>query len=83
MRVRFVESHIYTRNSKLVDVGLRLYSWGSPTTLSGEAQRVKLAKELSKRGHRATLIHIDEPTTGLHLPILNNSKGSFIDLETW
>jgi excinuclease ABC subunit A len=60
--------NIKNKLKTLVDVGLGYIKLGqSATTLSGgEAQRVKLSKELSKRGTGRTLYLLDEPTTGLH-----------------
>ncbi|MDO4894636.1 excinuclease ABC subunit UvrA [Moraxella sp.] len=59
---------IHRRLQALAEVGLDYIRLGqSATTLSGgEAQRVKLAKELAKRDTGATLYILDEPTTGLH-----------------
>ncbi len=67
---RFFENIPSIRNKlqTLIDVGLGYLELGqSATTLSGgEAQRIKLSKELSKRATGKTLYILDEPTTGLH-----------------
>ena len=60
---------LYRKLKTLFDVGLGYIKLGQPaTTLSGgEAQRVKLATELSKRSTGRTIYILDEPTTGLHI----------------
>ena len=67
----FFQNHpkIYRKLKTMQDVGLGYIRLGQPaTTLSGgEAQRVKLATELSRRSNGKTLYILDEPTTGLHI----------------
>ena len=68
--MNFFKNHekIYRKLKTLYDVGLGYIKIGQPaTTLSGgEAQRVKLATELSRRSTGKTIYLLDEPTTGLH-----------------
>ena len=69
--LEFFKNHATIKNKlqTLMDVGLGYIKIGQPsTTLSGgEAQRVKLATELSKKSTGKTMYILDEPTTGLHM----------------
>jgi excinuclease ABC subunit A len=76
--IRSIRSGLKT----LMDVGMGYVRLGQPaTTLSGgEAQRIKLAKELSKRETGSTLYLLDEPTTGLHFEDIRKLIGVLRDL---
>jgi len=69
--------HINEKFKSLCDVGLNYIKIGqNATTLSGgEAQRIKLAKELSRKATGDTLYILDEPTTGLHFEDINRLLG--------
>ena len=68
--VKFFEPvpSIFRKIKTLMDVGLGYIKLGQPSTelSGGEAQRIKLATELSRRGTGKTIYVLDEPTTGLH-----------------
>ncbi len=77
--LQLFKNHPQTRRAleTLADVGLGYIALGqsSPTLSGGEAQRVKLSRELSKRSTGRTLYILDEPTTGLHFDDIRKLLG--------
>jgi excinuclease ABC subunit A len=82
---KFFTDHprIYAKLVTMQNVGLGYIHLGqASTTLSGgEAQRIKLAKELSKKSTGSTLYILDEPTTGLHFEDIKMLLGVLLDLR--